>query len=180
MSDGGIHYENPFVDPPEERSQSRRLRGRLALPVTIWTSGTEAEPSGLTISSLVLAEGEPAVLSGLVAPTTDLYVSIQETRAFVVHVLRDEDARLAEIFAAARPHPGGPFSAVNTEQSAWGPVIASHGTRAFCRLSHVAEAGYQQLVTAEVERIDLDDLDDPAVYFRGRLRRLAPDARRSS
>jgi 3-hydroxy-9,10-secoandrosta-1,3,5(10)-triene-9,17-dione monooxygenase reductase component len=173
-----IHYEDPFSDPPGARSDARRLRGRLALPVTVWTSGPPGGEAGLTISSVVLADGEPPVVCGLVAETTDLYAAVTASRTFVVHLLRDEDARLAEIFAGLRPNPGGPFAGLEMKASAWGPVITSHATRAYCRLEGVTDAGYQRLVTGSIEKIDLDEIDSPAVYFRGRFRRLAPDARR--
>ncbi len=180
MRDGGIHYENPFIDPPGKRSEARRLRGRLALPVTIWTSGGSDDPVGLTVSSLVVADGEPPVVSGLIAETTDLYAVVMETERFVIHVLRDDDSRLAEIFAGLRPNPGGPFANLQTRGSEWGPVIDSQGTRTFCRLTRVSDAGYQKLITGTIEKIELDELESPSVYFRGRFRRLAPDVRRHS
>jgi 3-hydroxy-9,10-secoandrosta-1,3,5(10)-triene-9,17-dione monooxygenase reductase component len=180
MNGGSIHYEDPFVDPPSERSPARRLRGRLALPVTVWTAGRTGEEAGLTISSLTVADGEPPVVTGLVGDTTDLFGAVIDTQTFVVHVLRAEDARLAEIFAGLRPNPGGPFAGLRVTNSDWGPLLESHGTRAYCRLREVADSGYQKLLIARVEKIDLDEIDDPAVYFRGRFRRLAPDARRPS
>lgn len=178
MSSGGVHYEDPFVDPPEDRSPVRRFRGRLALPVTIWTSGRTGEETGLTVSSLMVADGEPPILTGLVAETTDLYASINDTGVFVVHVLSDEDGRLAEIFAGMRPNPGGPFAGLKYVDSEWGPVLESLPTRAFCRLRDISDAGYQKLIQASVQKFDLDELDSPAIYFRGRFRRLAPDVRR--
>jgi 3-hydroxy-9,10-secoandrosta-1,3,5(10)-triene-9,17-dione monooxygenase reductase component len=181
MTDAGIHYENPFMDPPGERSDARRLRGRLALPVTVWTAGDAGGPVGLTVSSLVVADGEPPTVSGLVGETTDLFGVIAQTKAFVIHLLHDGDASLAEIFAGLRPNPGGPFADLDVEASEWGPVIRSHGTRAFCRMTAVADAGYHKLVTGTVERIELEEEpDSPLVYLRGRFRRLAPDSRRPS
>ena len=35
---GRIHSSDPFATPEEERSPVRRLRGRLAAPVTLWTA----------------------------------------------------------------------------------------------------------------------------------------------
>lgn len=180
MTGGNIHYEDPFADPPSERSPARRLRGRLALPVTVWTAGRAGEEVGLTISSLTVADGEPPVVSGLVGETTDLYAAVTDTQRFVVHVLRAEDALLAEIFAGLRPNPGGPFAGLEVKESDWGPLLETHGTRAYCRLQEVTDSGYQKLLIAGVEKIDLDEIDDPAVYFRGRFRRLGPDVRRPS
>jgi hypothetical protein len=87
---------------------------------------------------------------------------------------------MAEVFAGLRPNPGGPFEGLQIRESDWGPVIESHGTRAFSRVTDIADAGYQKLVTGTVERIDLEELESPSVYFRGRFRRLAPDLRRPS
>jgi 3-hydroxy-9,10-secoandrosta-1,3,5(10)-triene-9,17-dione monooxygenase reductase component len=180
MTDGGIHYENPFIDPPGERSEARRLRGRLPLPVTVWTAGAPDSPVGLTVSSLMVADGEPPIASGLIGETTDLFAAVTETETFVIHVLRDRDASLAEIFAGLRPNPGGPFAGVELEDSEWGPVIRSHGTRAFCRFSSVTDAGYHKLVTGVIEGMDLGEEESPLIYLRGRFRRLAPDVRHPS
>ncbi len=53
-SHGEIHDEHPFVTPPEQRDPARRLRGRLAAPVTILTAGRDRNRTGLTVSSLVV------------------------------------------------------------------------------------------------------------------------------
>lgn len=180
VTDGGIHYENPFIDPPGERSEARRLRGRLALPVTVWTAGSPDNPVGLTVSSLLVADGEPPIVSGLIGETTDLFALLNETKTFVIHVLREEDGSLAEIFAGLRPNPGGPFAGLDVDDSQWGPVIRVNRTRAFCRLTSVNDAGYHKLVTGEIERMDLGEEESPLIYLRGRFRRLAPDVRRPS
>src|SRR5919197_877292 len=55
---GGRH---PFTTPPERRDPARRLRGRLLAPVTVWTAGHPPATAGLTVSSLLVAEGRPPV-----------------------------------------------------------------------------------------------------------------------
>jgi 3-hydroxy-9,10-secoandrosta-1,3,5(10)-triene-9,17-dione monooxygenase reductase component len=42
-----IHSTDPFAVPDNEKSQVRRLRGRLAATVTLWTA---PGPAGLTVS----------------------------------------------------------------------------------------------------------------------------------
>ena len=180
MSDGGIHYEDPFATPPEKRERWRRLRGRLAAPVTLWTSGSLDAPAGLTISSLVVADGRPPVVMGLMNDTTELFASIESSGAFVVHIAGHEDRVLADRFAGLRPSPGGIFTGLNVEGSEWGPVLQGLTNRAYCRYLGNQEAGYQRLVTGALERIELDELHAPLVYFRGRYRSLVPDPTRSS
>lgn len=63
---GRIHFEHPFATPLEERDPTRRFRGRLAAPVTVWTSGAVSGRGGLTVSSLLVAEGDPGIILGLV------------------------------------------------------------------------------------------------------------------
>jgi 3-hydroxy-9,10-secoandrosta-1,3,5(10)-triene-9,17-dione monooxygenase reductase component len=166
---------DPFEDPPEQRDPARRLRGRLAAPVTVWTTTTPSgRHLGLTVSSLLVAEGEPAMLVGLVGPLTDFWSGVQESRRFVVHVLGARDGPLAERFTGR--DPGDPFDGVGVEETTWGPVLPGLATRAFCDLSGFLEVGYSVLVRAEVSDTAIDDGPrPPLVYHRGRYRSLDPD-----
>ena len=56
----GIGNQHPFAVPPERRDPARRLRGRLVAPVTVWTAGHPSTGAGLTVSSVLVAEGQPA------------------------------------------------------------------------------------------------------------------------
>lgn len=174
MSGGDIHYEDPFATPADKREPARRLRGRLSAPVTVWTSGESNGRTGLTVSSLLVAEGRPSLVLGLISDTTDLYEVIKETGAFVVHVLDDSNRVLADRFAGLRPSPGGLFADLEVEDSEWGPLIASFGNRAFCSLFDDVESGFQRLVRGRVERIELDAIENPLVYYRGRYRSFGP------
>ena len=176
MGEGGIHYEDPFATPAEKREPWRRLRGRLAAPVTLWTSGTPESRAGLTISSLVVADGDPPSVLGLMNDTTDLFAAITETGSFVVHVLERDDRLLADRFAGLRPSPGGLFVDQSVTDSQWGPVLTTIVNRACCRLLDHSLAGYQRLVRGAIERIDVEELHSPLVLFRGRYRVLESDA----
>lgn len=172
-----VHYTDPFATPAEQRTPARRLRGRLASAVTVWTSGTASTRAGLTISSLVVAEGSPSVVMGLMTDTSSLWESIESTRAFVVHILAEDDRVIADRFAGLRPSPGGVFAGLDVDDTGWGPAVTAFADRVYCRFSGATEAGYQRLVTGEIERIELGDLAEPLVYFRGRYRGLGPDPR---
>ena len=170
-----IHGEHPFRTPPELREPVRRLRGRLASPVTIWTSGGEGAYTGLTVSSALVVEGETSSIFGLVGPLTDLWDALEATRTFVVHVLPATEKTLADRFAGLRPSPGGLFADANVSASKWGPVLADLPDRVYCRVTGWTEPGFQRLVAGAIERIEMEELDDPLVYFRGRYRQLASD-----
>lgn len=167
-----IHGDNPFVDDPDSWDPVRRFRGRLSAPVTIFTSGDEGERTGLTVSSLMVIEGEPGYVEAVVGPTTDLWDLVEETGRFVVHVCTDENRHMAQVFAGLRPSPGGIFAGFDVTQTEWGPLIDSLGNRAFCSFETKREIGYSGLVTGRIDRVEVVDLTNPLAYFRGNFHSL--------
>jgi 3-hydroxy-9,10-secoandrosta-1,3,5(10)-triene-9,17-dione monooxygenase reductase component len=65
-------------------------------PVTVWTAGHAPGGAGLTVSSVLVAEGQPARLLGPIDPTSASWEAMREAGAFVVHVLAVGDRALAE------------------------------------------------------------------------------------
>jgi 3-hydroxy-9,10-secoandrosta-1,3,5(10)-triene-9,17-dione monooxygenase reductase component len=159
----------PFAVPPERRDPARRLRGRLVAPVTVWTAG-QLPGAGLTVSSILVAEGEPARLLGLIDPTSAFWEAMQETGAFVVNVLAVSDRALAERFSEIRPPIRGPFDGLQVAESPWGPVLGGSRPRAACRLAGSAPVGYAELVEGVIEQLELPNLDDPLAYLHGSYR----------
>ena len=167
-----IHHEHPFQTPADQREPARRLRGRLASPVTIWTAYGPDGPVGLTVSSIVVAEGKPSALMGLISPTTDLWDAIGDSKRFVVHILDDSRRELAERFAGLRPSPGGIFHGLVVQRGDHGPVLTDLKERAHCTLFDTIDAGYQRLVRGLIQEIEVAELVSPLVYFRGGFRSL--------
>jgi 3-hydroxy-9,10-secoandrosta-1,3,5(10)-triene-9,17-dione monooxygenase reductase component len=163
--------DDPFSVPRELRDPVRRLRGQLAAPVTLWTTHGAHGRAGLTVSSLLVAEGPVGSVLALIGPLTDFWEVLAESRRCVVHVLGPADRRLAEVFAGHYPEPE-PFGGVAVSSSAWGPVVELAGARAFCELGEVSEVGYSLLVRAEIVRADLGRVTEPLVYHRGAYARL--------
>lgn len=169
---GGVHEDHPFQAPVDQRDPARRFRGRLAGPVTIITSGEGDHRTGLTVSSLVVAEGEPSRIYFLLGSTTDLFYGLEETGKFVVHVLEAGDQSIADIFAGLRPSPGGRFAELAVEQSEWGPVLTEVKTRAYCTFEGGDEETFFIVAEGRIDKLELSDVEDPLVYFRGRYRKL--------
>jgi 3-hydroxy-9,10-secoandrosta-1,3,5(10)-triene-9,17-dione monooxygenase reductase component len=171
--------DNPFLPPPHERNPVRRLRGRLAAPVTLWTAGQEdgrgrGSRAGLPVSAVVVADGDPGMLLGLVDENSELWSVLEDTGHFAVSVLRWEHRSVADAFAGTMPAPGGAFRLTSWRDTDWGPVPESVQTWAGCRLLGARAFGWALAVEAEIEHIDLGEEADPLIHRRGRYF-TAPD-----
>jgi 3-hydroxy-9,10-secoandrosta-1,3,5(10)-triene-9,17-dione monooxygenase reductase component len=166
---GRIHSTDPFATPEQEKSAIRRLRGRLAQPVTLWTA---PGPAGLTVSSVLVADGEPGRVLGLIDEESDLWEAVERSEVFAVAPLGPADGQLADRFAGLMPAPGGLFAAGEWVSTGYGPVPATAGIWAGCRLTGRRPVGWALLVEAVVEHVEAAAPAAPLIHFRGRYREL--------
>lgn len=169
-----IHTSDPFQPERGTPNQLRRLRGRLPAAVTIWAAGTGPGRTGLTVSSVLVADGEPGYVLGLLKPETDLVDALQDAAPFTVSVLRYRHRQLAEMFAGLAPAPGGMFGFGQWRQEPPGPMLVDAIATASCTVEGPSvPTGYGALVRAVVTSLDVsevaeDDTDDlPLTYQRG-------------
>ena len=94
-----IHHTHPFADPPAARDAVRAFRGRLVAGVTLWTSEGGRRPAGLTVSSVLIANGTPPRVLALLDPLSDLAEALAASGTAAVTVLDRDQQRLAEVFA---------------------------------------------------------------------------------
>jgi 3-hydroxy-9,10-secoandrosta-1,3,5(10)-triene-9,17-dione monooxygenase reductase component len=164
-----IHSTDPFAVPDGEKSPVRRLRGRLAAPVTLWTT---PGPAGLTVSSTLVADGDPGRVLGLIDEESDFWDAVAGTGRFAVTPLSPADRQLADRFAGLMPAPGGLFAAGDWQQTDYGPVPAHAGAWAGCRLDGSRPLGWALLVEATIEAASFPAATAPLVHFRGRYAEL--------
>ena len=168
-----IHASHPFEDPDGERDQVRRLRGRLGGAVSLWTAGAGAGRAGLTVSSLMVAGGEPAHVLALLDPDADLTEVLRATGTAVVHLLQWPHRDLADAFAGVAPAPGGPFRMAQWVETDHGPRLESAPSWALVRLESATDVGWSTLVTCAIEQLVVGDDTEPLVHRRGRYVRPA-------
>ncbi|MGZ8744089.1 MAG: flavin reductase family protein [Nocardioides sp.] len=169
-----IHTEHPFMDPSAD--PVRRLRGRLGGAVTLWTSGDAADGgtrAGLTVSSVMVAGGEPGRLLGLVDPDSSLRDVLESTGRGVVHLLQWEHRDLAEVFAGQMPSPGGQFTTAEWEQTGFGPRLTTALTWATVEAESFESVGWSDLVVARIVDAVIGEDDSPLEHRRGRYQRPA-------
>jgi flavin reductase (DIM6/NTAB) family NADH-FMN oxidoreductase RutF len=138
------------------------------LPVTVWLAGDvdgEARLTGLTVSSVLMGQGEPPVLAGLVTPTSDLADMLGHPSArFVVHLLGAAHRRLAQHFAGDLPAPA---ELLGARPSIHGPQLTAVADRVLCRTTSVKPFGWSLLVEAEVEGLQVAAAGQGLALYHG-------------
>jgi len=170
-----IHSDHPFLTPEPDRDPVRRLRGRFASPVTLWTSvDADGDRVGLTVSSMLIADGDPPKVLALLDPDSDLWEAVERSQTAVIQVLSWRHRALADAFAGLTPAPGGPFRLADWEDTPWGPVLLDATAWAGVRLSggKPRRVGWAIAAEAVVERVELGDDTDPMAHRRGGYVRL--------
>lgn len=162
-----IHTGHPFLEPESQRDPVRRLRGRLGGSVTLWTAGSGEDRAGLTVSSLMVATGEPGRVLALLDPDADLAEALRRTRRAVVHLLGWRHRDLADAFAGVAPAPGGVFGLATFEDGEWGPRLVGAPGWAAVSLESERPTGWSTLVTCVVEGVELGEDTAPLVHRRG-------------
>jgi hypothetical protein len=168
-----IHSDHPFMAPEGQRDPVRRLRSRLGGTVSLWTSGLPEERAGLTVSSYLVAPGEPGRVLALLDPEASLTERLIDTRLAVLQLLEWEHRDLADAFAGVAPAPGGVFTLGSWEDTAWGPRLAGASSWAGLRLVDAppTEVGWSLLVDAVIEQVEIGEERAPLVHRRGRYQR---------
>lgn len=162
-----IHPGHPFPTPDDP---VRRLRGRIGATVSLWTAGTsDDDRAGLTVSSWLVAGGEPGRVLGLLDPDADLTDVLLDTGRGVVQLLGWPDRDLADVFAGTAPAPGGPWQTTGWEWTDHGPRLAHATTWATVEVEHDVDVGWSRLVTCVLRDVVVGDDDaPPLVHRRGR------------
>lgn len=164
---------DPFGVPPDRRDVTRGLRGRLASPVTIWTAyDADGAPTGITVSSMWVVEGDPPAVAGLIGPLSDFWDAAAHSGRFVVHVLQADQVRMADQFALR--YPGDPFEGLSVASTGWGPALTDVGTRAHCTFSDQMAAGHFLLLRGGLDSAELGEDTAPLVHYRGRYVTTGP------
>ncbi|MEV6635219.1 flavin reductase family protein [Actinoplanes sp. NPDC051470] len=165
-----IHTGDPFAPVASEKSPIRRLRGRFGAAVSLWTT---PGPAGLTVSSMLVADGDPGRVLGLIDEESDFWDAVAEEGRFAVTALTDADQQLADRFAGLMPAPGGLFATGAWTETEFGPVPAGAATWAGCTLDAHRPYGWALLIEATIATVHLGEPAPPLLHHRGRYHRLA-------
>ncbi len=140
----------------------------MAAAVTLWTAGAGDAAAGLTVSSMLVAGGQPWLVLGLLDPDADVAAVVESSGRAAISVLGWQHRALADGFAGLAPAPGGPFRLGAWKPTPWGPVLQDALAEVGCRLTSLRQVGWSLLVEAEVEHVRLGEDVEPLLYRRGR------------
>jgi flavin reductase (DIM6/NTAB) family NADH-FMN oxidoreductase RutF len=170
-----IHHSHPFATGEHDRNPLRRFRGRMTSPVSIWAAADRGNRAGWTLSSFLVAEGDPGEVIGVIDEESALADLLAETATVTVNLLGWNQRNLADAFAGVAPAPGGPFALAAWTDTEWGPVLLNSLGWVGARLRRDPDhAGWGLLLRAVVERVEIkpDPTEDLLCYARGRYRSL--------
>lgn len=161
-----IHTGHPFAEADPD--PVRRLRGRLGGAVTLWTAGGAADRAGLTVTSLMVAGGDPGRVLALLDPDADLTARLETSGLGVVALLGWRHRDLAEAFAGTAPAPGGAFRIGTFEDTPAGPRLSDAEGWAEVGVEDVRDVGWSRLVTCTLGQVVLGEDTEPLLHRRGR------------
>jgi flavin reductase (DIM6/NTAB) family NADH-FMN oxidoreductase RutF len=116
---------------------------------------------------VLVEEGDPPLVFGLVAPDAAFWDAVRVSKRFVVHVLDLTQARLADQFALR--YPGDPFDEISSANSEHGPVLRDTTTHAACSLAGYLDGAYSLIIRGSIEDTQLDpNPKRPLIHYRGR------------
>jgi flavin reductase (DIM6/NTAB) family NADH-FMN oxidoreductase RutF len=168
-----IHNEHPFLAAEGDRNPVRRLRGRLASPVSVLTAGQDRRRAGLTVSSVLVVDGEPGTVLAVIDPLSELHDAVLATGSAVLNLLGWQHHQLADAFGYQAPAPGGPFRLGDWTDTRWGPALDDAPAWAGCRLTgQPTPIGWGVQLRLDIEQVQIGPDGQPLVHHRGRYHRL--------
>lgn len=169
-----IHSEHPFLPPEAGRDPLRRFRGRMPQPVTLWCAQDETSRAGWTVSSLLIGDGEPPEVLGLVDEDSDLATLAERTGSVAISLLGWSHRNLAEAFAGLAPAPGGPFRLAEWRPTDRGPVLADAvGWLGVELVDTTSTLGWARAFRGRVVEASVaGEAHDVLTHLRGRYREL--------
>lgn len=142
----------------------------MPAPVSVWTTALDGRLDGWTVSSMLIADGDPAEVLALLdedADFTDLFLTAGRCS---VNLLRRGQGSIADAFARVAPSPGGPFRQGVWVDSTHGPRLADAAGWLGVRLvaAPPGHAGWSVLARGIIETVELAEGADALSHVHGR------------
>ena len=153
-----------------EKNDLRRVMGHFATGVTVVTTRDRlGKHFGLTANSVTSVSLEPPLILVCVDKAADCYACFDESKAFAVNILSEEQQELSRRFATKG---AGKFEGVKYREAATGCAILDDGVGYLdCRVVLSYEGGDHTIYLGEVQAAEASETA-PLLFFRGGYRKL--------
>lgn len=158
--------------PDFDAEQFARAIGRFAAGVTVVTTRGSVGLRGITASSFSFLSLDPPLMLVCILATSSFVPLIEETGAFAVNVLAEDDEFLADRFANRAPLVNATFSGVPYRTAVTGaPVLRAAIAWFDCRLHATCDGGDHRIFIGQVLAFGEGD-GAPLLSYRSRYARL--------
>jgi flavin reductase (DIM6/NTAB) family NADH-FMN oxidoreductase RutF len=143
---------------------------RFASSVTVVTTkDCEGNLHGLTVSAFCSVSMNPPLILVCIHKSTGSYSSFEESKAFVVNILKESQQQISNHFAS---HSDDKFSGQNYELNENGlPILADCLVNLECSLKHSYDGGDHTIFVGEIEKTTVRD-GKPLIYSQGKYREI--------
>ncbi|MGI9333414.1 MAG: flavin reductase family protein [Gammaproteobacteria bacterium] len=150
--------------------------GKLAATVSIVTTSSAGERSGLTATALCSAKVEPPSMLICVTKTAGTHAMITQSKRYCVNMLQTEQVEVARTFAGMTGHIGeerfthaGVWSTVDDL-----PVLTGALSSIRCAVSQALDIGTHTIFVGQVHGILTNPGAEPLLYADKTFSRLVP------
>lgn len=170
----GVNHET-LSSSSVDGDQLRKVCGHFATGVTVIASGGADNPAATTVNSFTSVSLEPPLVLFCLHIRSRLLPVVRSSGGFTVNFLARGHESLAWAFAGGR---SAMFDGVPHRRSSNGlPVLSQAPAFVACRLAQEYDGGDHAIMLGEVVELGMTAAaDDPLVFYRGSMRRLAGDS----
>lgn len=154
-----------MTDPSIDPIKLRNALGKFPTGVTIVTTKFADEFIGMTISSFNSVSLNPPLILWSIDKSARSLPAFQEASQFAVHVLREDQQELSNLFAR---QGADKFANVELEIGiADVPMLSEYGARFQCQVEHQYEGGDHVIIVGRILDFDAHDGKAPLVFHSG-------------
>ncbi len=148
----------------------RAALGRFASGITVVTTKDKnGRFFGITVSAFCSVSLDPPLILVCIDKNTGSHYALEETRSFVVNILREDQAHLSERFAELVPDK---FDSVEFRVGVDGlPILEGVLANLDCRLVNSYDSGDHTIFVGEIQNATIND-GKPLVHWLGNYRKV--------
>ena len=156
-----------------ELTDLRGVMRRWVSGVAILTAGNQVTRRGLTVNSFTSVSVDPPAVTVTLANQAKTRQVLEENGCFVIHLLREDQVHLSDLFAGRIPEEGDRFASQEVFYGELGlPILADAAAYLVCRVIHRYEMTNSTLYIGEVLSAHKTENAPPLVYSDREYRRL--------